>query len=571
MGDLLYPSLTLTVARLLHQGIACTSAQIVSTSESAWEVLFGCVGIAYTILLVPACALLFRRYVSAEFHTYDCSSINDGRHSDRAVSGAPNEPLLTEGGQRDQVPTAPGLQQGGASAREGEESLEFAAVVSKDNIVVQVLRRFVMPIGKWEPPAMKHAWGSLFASTCRREWVWSTLPLWTSIIIGFANVIHPSSGSGCQALYGILAAVQLGMVVLLLVSWPCRSRAATILSATSSAVLCAILSATAVTATDPGNSAARSLIAYATQLVMILSVVRVAHNIVVYFGEKRLMGPLRSTVAFELVATHRLGEPRPSPPSNENDEELSVLRTSVVLSVPAVDSGGEAPTAQHEEDEHKSNDADVPSDTEGAPTPVRRVFTHDSKSRELYHAVEEMLSVMRDDRERERLHEEEAARERLLWDEADDILAGPPSHDAPVGVAAGSVASAAAPAVVSDIDEILLGPSTNAGPAALNPDAPGPAAAHPDDDIMAGPPPPPPSSQLRSNSAFVMPSETPMPTAAPKPASSEERAVVGAESGTELRSSERDPLFSGDEGDEAPATAAKKKKLRRATRQKQSL
>ena len=78
MGLFHFPSLTLTVARLLHQGIACASAQLVSTSGSAWEVLFGCVGIVYTVLLVPACAVLHHRYVSVEFLLYDCDPTDDG-------------------------------------------------------------------------------------------------------------------------------------------------------------------------------------------------------------------------------------------------------------------------------------------------------------------------------------------------------------------------------------------------------------------------------------------------------------------------------------------------------------
>ena len=263
-----------------------------------------------------------------------------------------------------------------------------------------------------------------------------------------------------------------------------------------------------MTATDPGNSAARSLIAYATQLVMVLSAVRMAHVGLVYFAEKRLMGSLNCTLAFELVATHRVDEP--SPAASEGEEELPVVQAAVALSVP-VERESATSDAASQGDAHGSENSDAPSDNDGAPTAVRRVFTHDAKSRELYHAVEEMLSVMRDDRERERLREEEAARERLLWEEADDILAGPApqtvasaadantpsavvnetlphaieivpsSDDILAGPAPRAIASAAVANTPSAVvDEILLGSSTRAAAIEIVPSS---------DDILAGPPP----------------------------------------------------------------------------------
>ena len=399
-----YPSLTITVTKVLYQGTALASAQLLASSDGL-EVVLGVVGFGYSLALPVVLTMVNVRYVNAEFHTYNIDS-----------PSAQREPLLPSPGG------------------DVEESIAFQPEERKASALVAFVRRFIMPAGVWEPKDARKMYGSLFSSSRRPEIVWVALPLLPSLVLAAASTIHPASTSGCQALFASLACLEFLLVCALLAFWPYRSHCITGLAAASSACLGLVLVGNAIMAEDPGSSSARSLTLWSTQALMVVSVLRMAHVAVLYMFESRLMDSVPRTLAFRLTAVGKAKRLRGEANEDtlDDDEELqhAEATTQQALAVPVADVALPQPT---------SDPAPVPpppphdqeADHDDPNTTVRRAFTHDARSRELYYAVEEMLAEMMDDRERLRLREEEAARERALWEDATDIREGAVGAEAP--------------------------------------------------------------------------------------------------------------------------------------------
>lgn len=160
------------------------------------------------------------------------------------------------------------------------------------------LVQFALPSGRWWQPAhMRKLFGALFSAYQRREKLWVTSVLWSAIILAVGSAFRPSSTWLCEVQMYALAACQVLFATITAVLRPHRSAAANMLSVISTMTLATILAGSAAGVANPRNEIAKSCIAGAAQVQMIVSVVRVLHAALVWAVERTILrGAVLDTV-----------------------------------------------------------------------------------------------------------------------------------------------------------------------------------------------------------------------------------------------------------------------------------
>ncbi len=239
-----FPSFTFTVCCLTYQGLGTCSLRLLTSKSEAPPILFAIITIAFAISIPLGAALVVRRFVSAEFHTYQ-------------------------------------FQEG-----------KF-----------KTLAWLLLPFGRWLPKKIATAYGSMFTGLRFAGCGWSTLPLWSPSLMVVGAAFRPTTLDGCEIQYATLASAQILVALILIAARPFRSFLANLLAILSSLCIAVILVANTIGVKHRDPKEIQSVVIVAVEVQAVVTLLRVILSIVHMILEQWGLADVPTVVTLIRVAT----------------------------------------------------------------------------------------------------------------------------------------------------------------------------------------------------------------------------------------------------------------------------